>query len=653
MSLIHDAESITVTDFPGADLLRDVEDVPRHPPGASVAKNVEFPSLGEVSTRRGFAQMFNPSLQIERFFNWITGSFNRLLMFSRNGASAPKVRYRQLDTAAEADIITGLNVNTTNAVFAQFGSRAFMAFLDANGAGVDNAKVWNGLFTGVAEVDDLFQAPLVDTSNYTVGFSEPLTGVVTAGVHKLGVVWHTRNGYVTKADAFNTNFTATGGMSLRVTLTPVGTWPQWVRFAEIIMTTVQNKELYMFVPNSKEAVSQGTSTPVTIDIDIDDTTLAGLGSASEATEYFNLLSSTAAGAPIKAKYLVEYSNRMVYIADLPDAISVSPAVSHIFVSDPGQPQWITGDQHVVFLPGYRQAVCAFVLSNTVYILGPGWTFAFTDNLEKPVLWAKAITVDLQKGTQSPHGAAVNTSGSMAWVAHTDGLYAFRGYYSTLPASFLQSPDWDRINWAAAAGSVQVQDDSDNETVHVLAPLDGATVPTHILTWDYKAGTEWHQVKYSIDNIASVNPGAIGLVFNPTKKLFELALSNSAAGKVYRRKSTQAGDASLYNDDSAAIDSQYRTQPMPAVAQAPMQHMGMHVRVKGSGALAVTAYNANEARSQDLGDITAAASPEADEFLLVNEQSEAVLLDITNKNTANSFFSMSRVISYFMPWLERR
>ena len=89
------------------------------------------------------------------------------------------------------------------------------------------------------------------------------------------------------------------------------------------------------------------------------------------------------------------------------------------------------------------------------------------------------------------------------------------------------------------------------------------------------------------------------------------------------------------------------------SKVPLQHVGAHLALKGAGAAGLTAYNKNSARSTNLGDETLSATPEADVLTLIGEQSEAVYIGVTNKNTADSWFSLSRIIEYFTPWVERR
>jgi hypothetical protein len=650
VSIIHDCDSQSIVDFPGTDLLRDKVHLKR-PPGAILSKNAEY-IHGSVNTRRGFTELIDPNVSIERLHNWAPGERNSILFFTRNGGT-PLVKEYSQTTALTNNIATSLNAATTNCVFAEIGSRVYMAYLNSIGQGISNGKVWNGSYTGGSpDTDDLFQAPLTETTNFTVAYADPSSGVVTEGSHQFGIVFETRSGFLVKAREFNSSYAAPGAENATITLTPASTWPQWVRFGHLIMTTASNPERFFFVPGERRAIAQGTSTPTVWFADIDDTSLNGLPESAIADSYFLTLAAGELGVPSQPKFLLEYGNRMVIVQDIADVFALSK-VSHVYISEPGDAQRISLDQHLIFLPGRRQVTTGFVQHKTLYLLGPSWTYALNDNNDLPSTWDKADLIDGRRGTPSPHGCVVSASGGRAWVGDRAGLYTFEGgYYSDLPASYLQTPDWKRINWEAPAGSVQMLDDADTTTVYVLAPLDSSNVPTHILAFDYRNGTDWTRVKYSLWNIASVSPGSIILFQNYSNKLVEILISDSSAGSLYRRKSTEAGDSDLYNDDGAAIDFQY-TGPPVVNAQVPMQHVAAHLALKGSGTAGITAYNKNQSRSQDLGDETLTTNPEADVFVPVNEQSEALHIGVTNKNTIDSYVSLSRVIGYFRPWIERR
>src|SRR5262249_33695959 len=145
--------------------------------------------------------------------------------------------------------------------------------------------------------------------------------------------------------------------------------------------------------------------------------------------------------------------------------------------------------------------------------GPNWTYAFEDTGDVPVTWPSARLVDGFIGTQAPRGFTVNASTGLGWCAHTTGLYVFQGgAFNPLPVSYMNAPDWARINWAQAA-KLQVVDDKDKQRVYVLAALDANTSPSHLLTFDYTNGMTTETIKYSLWNIAGYLPGSICIVQN--------------------------------------------------------------------------------------------------------------------------------------------
>lgn len=661
MSILDSFDKKELTSFPGADLLRDAEDLHKsYKPGAVLAENVEF-FPGQVRTRRGFVLFTTVAVKVERFHHWLIGSFSRLLYFSSNGG-APKVLFEGLSPGLPlADVVTGVAATAVDAVFTAFGSRLFFAFLKANGTGVDTARVWNGLLeNGIPVVDNVFQPPLSEgggANQFAISYAQPPTGTVTAGQHKFALVWKTRNGYQTKAVEANLPVTAAGSAKLTVTLNPVGNWAAWVSGVRLAMTTVQNPALFIFVGDD-EAITGGTSYNVVFTINLDDTVIASTVDVSEATDWFSLLDNNNPAAPDTPVTILDYGNRMVWIADVLDTGALA-TVTVIYISNADEPQWITADRHAVYLPGRRQARAAFVLYDILYVLGPGWTYAFSDNTDFPATWSAATTIDTRIGALSQHNVTTNPSRGIAWVANRDGLYPFQGgSFPQLPSSYLQTPDWARINWTNPT-QIQVIDDGLNDAVRVLVPLDGAATPTHWMSFDYTEGFGWWQVKYSLDNFTFATPGSLGIVLNPATNASELMLSSATVdGKVYRQMSSLYGDTTLYNDDSTGITSTYRLPPLPGHAHVPLHLRGIHARIGGSGVspselIALKVFNADQLRSVTLtGVATAVEDPEVDILRLFTVDSEAGIVEIKT-TLANRWFILSRVIMYYKGWIGKR
>ena len=252
MSILRDFNKIEITKFPGADLFSDAVDRI----GATLAHNVEY-FLGRVETRRGFGpaidftnsdpdRKFTVNIisgsgtpnRIRFLYFWFQSDWRRLMIFNAgDGLSvAPYVTYYNFNLQFVEDVVTTLTVKTVSTVMGEYGSRIFMSFLDEDGNGNDNAKVWNGLFSSASQgpiVEDLFQAPM-SNSEFSLATAEPSAGVITAGDHKLGVVFITFNAHETPPTEIPAVFTASGDMNLRITLTPTTTWPLWLDKVKII-----------------------------------------------------------------------------------------------------------------------------------------------------------------------------------------------------------------------------------------------------------------------------------------------------------------------------------------------------------------------------------------------------------------------------------
>jgi len=660
MSLIPDWQSAELSEFPGPNLLVDEEDAR----SALLALNTEY-LPGQMRTRAGFTGAFGSILEggpVTTMYNWLQSLFNRLLTLE----SRSTVFTIDLNSPfVKATVVPAITAE--GMVCAPAGSRIYMAFFKANGLGATETRIWDGLFdNAVPRVEKAFTCPPT-AAEFTVVVTEPVAGVVSKGVHKFGFVFTTKNGHQLRPapnagsvglTGFQpVSFTAAGAKQLVLTLTPVfatGQWPAYLDKVAPIMTTVQNPNRYFFVPGAEVTVPANSPLTVPITINIDDVTLASTG--TDATPWFSIACQTDLGAQFFPHFVFEYSNRMGYIVDVFDSAVVN-TISEIFFSEPYNYQFITSDQHRVRLPGARRCVAAFVLGNVAYLVGPNWTYAMSDNTLTPVEWVPPQLIDGSIGTLSPKGVTVNAAKGIAWICDQAGLYWFAGgAYPRLPISYNQTPDWQRINWAASAAAVQVVDESTRKRVRVMAPLDGATSPTHIMTWDYTEGLE--NAKYSLDSIAASvfapGPGAIEVVLNQTSKELELWVSRAATGKILRQKHEPTDAvATLYNDDTAAIDNKYKTPAIPAVFHAPVQHHGGHFRVRGSGSIPLTAFSYDQTRSRAMAPITASAAPGRDYLRFLDMQSEAVRYLVTNGNVADAYFILSRIVGYFSPWMTQR
>ncbi len=589
MSTLIDFEPFSVEDFRGPLLPTSRDPSTSAPNVAQLAQNVDY-IPGQVKTRYGYATIANsPDTLgdvIYSMANWIfnyLGTPKNILAYYTPSGAHPGINTYDLVARTLTNLYNP--AASKGASFAFAGTRLMIATFDANGNGSDQGRVYS---YGVG-ADKLFSPPI----QATPVLSETLPGVVTAGVHNIGYLILTRNGYTVSPSPVNgsgtftpATITSSGGQNLHVSISPIGTWPSYSQSISLLMTTATNPNRYFIVPGSTLTAIGGSGLTVTFDINISDDTLAASG--VDATPYFNLLSQDQSGnGPFNPSVVLEYNNRMVYITNW-------GGVPTIFVSDRDNYQQLSGANNPVFLPGQRVATTGFVLNRELYILGPHWTYMLSDNSNYPVTWARPQLIDSQIGTLAPLGATANPAIGCAFVANTEGLYVFRGgFYDSLPLSYWQRSDWKRINWAAGA-RVQVICNHDLKKVYVLAPLDSATNPSHILTWDYTQGLDAESVNYSLDSLANYAPGAIAPVQN-TSQVVETWLG-PPSGSLPVLRYQNGTEAQPYRDNNLAIASTYQTGLMPGVNRGLLSNHAVKLKIKGNGNLYVTVNELDNSHS---------------------------------------------------------
>lgn len=489
--------------------------------------------------------------------------------------------------------------------------------------------------------DKCFEAPGIINPSPSSTTGGPNGDVVTPGTHRIGYVTQTRNGYTTGwGPAPGGNFvpvsvTTAAGESISVVIS--GAHPVTAAKYTIIMTRADNPNRWYFVPGAVGDVIGGTSVAVTIPVDISDEDLAAAAS-NDASEYGVLLHQSAAGlGPIEPSVVFSYGTRVGYVAD-----------DVVYFSDPNDPQHITEDQHGIILPGRRKVRSVMVHRGVCYLLGPGWTYAVTDNSDVPATWAEPQLVDGKIGTSAPKGTAVGANGADGWVADDAGLFRFDGVYSPgaygvpssgLPISWYNSDVWKRINWNAAY-AVKVVDDNTGQRIMVFAPLDAATTASHILTWHYHYGKTPDAVMFSLNSIGSYSPADGAIVLDPTSKTRKLWVSGT---KIMQESAT------AIDDDGTAIASNYQ---FPLVAKSPTRFTafyGADLRVRGTGTLNLTAYSMGNKLSRPVKPIDLETEPGIEilrSFYVISERA-SLLLSGTTK------WELSLLKQYYGPYATNR
>ena len=526
--------------------------------------------------------------------------------FTTYDSSSVAIETRTLTTRIAT--FSGFTGNIYKIIFTDTGSDGFA---------IDNIVGTPGAVGVVFNCDKLFAPPIT----YTPGApTEPLAGLITAGVHRLGYVIEHRSGFIGRPspdtgvgdpspETFTpVSFTSAGLKNLSWVLNT--TWPATATKVHVIMSPASNPSLYVFVPGASADITGGTAQSVTIAWSIADDDLLSLG--DDATDLLSLATQTVAGTgPILPSVIVPYGDRMSYVTTTVD--SVDNTYSVVLVSDRTHYQRISLDQHMLQIPGQKDIVTAFVLNDAYYMAGPSWTYVTRDTGGPPVEWPAPLLVDGRRGTLSPLGVGISPAGTHAWVASTDGLYFFNGAYADLPISYYNAPEWNRINWNAA-WCVKVVDDAVSKRVYVLAPLDAAVTPSHLLTWDYIRGLTAAKVSFSLDSLSGFSLGSMELVKNDLVGAItqaaghsELWLGSSASASILRRKTDS--DTQPWRDQSSAIAFQYDLSLLPTNPNVRIiHHYGGFIRAYGAGSLSVTARHLDGSWSQALTAITLAATP---------------------------------------------
>jgi hypothetical protein len=424
---------------------------------------------------------------------------------------------------------------------------------------------------------------------------------------------------------------------------PSFTWPTYAVKVAMIATTTANPNRYFIVPSPSGAgnspfvpVVVGAATKVYMSCSDSYLTENGI----DATAYLTQLSQTVSGtAPINPSVVAPYGQRLAY------QCLDSAGVPVTYFSNSSQPQSLNAANSAVYLPGNLATTTGFALRESFYILGPHWTYAVTDSNDTPSTWAQPQLVDGAIGAIGPFCVSLNATMNFAWVADEAGLYLFQGgSYSSRPVSYWQSADWQRINFAATT-KIQVVDHKSNQRVIVLAPLDGATTPTHQLVFDYSRGNTPELIQYSLNSIASYALGAIAMVQNNTTKHVEpwIAPSSSSYSIIRENDGTEA---TPYRDVAAAIDSAYEYAPLPRGFQGNViMHHGLQIRIRGAGTATLTMYSVDQAVSAGPFNLTLATAPDAEilqRFFIRSEYASGRMAT----NAVDEWFNLARIDHYF-------
>lgn len=623
--------SKTFDDFRGA--WPELDQVGGVPSRASLAQNVRF-RPGEVYTRDGFGRKYAfGGSGIRSLYNWVTQAASRVVYLS--GSNSVNMINLQTDVVDPlyTQACSGLSV-------AEAATRLYIAHFGTPGQLVGAVRVVNALIGGTPS-DLAFPDPVTFVPTIT----DPASGTCTTGTKKFAYLIESRTGFPGRPSPINAgtftpvSFTVPGGgrtVRFSITFTTV---PSDAFALHILMTTAANTERYFYVPGASVSLPPGAvSWNVQVDINITDEQLTASG--NEATDNFSYLTQNF-GAPAATK-VFGYGNRMVYLAN-----------NKAYVSDPYNYQVLAEDRNALQLQNQREIVTGLPVRGLLALFGPNWTYTIAgDNQRFPREWGAMTPISDQIGTPAPNGVAVSAGYQYGWVAAKQGLFYFDGQFSELPVSWLQ--DWKRINWGVSE-KLSVFDNSKDRIVYVLAPIDGASEPNCLMTFDYSrartgGGINPMLVDYSMDKY---NGGAsiysMGLVEDYATKDRALWIGMPNGDMLRHEKGRRNDYAPSAN---VGVDSIYETGlSLEDGDQKGKRNRfaGMTAQVSGDGNLQVTPYGLNRVRQSDdsVAPISLSPSPAGEISRRWHLHSENQTVRF-NTSQPGEWFSLAQLTVYYKP-----
>jgi hypothetical protein len=703
MSLLSDWKFRELGAFGGAWLNKDRSMIDTR--GAILAQNVEY-MTGSVGTRHGFQEItvlpqFNRVIEL---YEWLapfseinSGYADNALVVAWINSGAVRLSVQNLNTTVGGGALgyfdpPGGSMTNGGSTLLGVGMNLFCTLCDTSQRGLTSASTFRlfnspsspgtpligGVGNGAA-----FPGP----STYTPSITTAGAGLVTAGSHRFGYLIEYQTGFTTRVSpdagtaTIPTVFTfapitvsAGSASTLQVAFLP--NWAdsrlQGITAVSIIMTTTTNLSQYYVVPGSR-TLNDGVAA-FTVNVSISDGDLSSTG--TDATPYLYWMTrsannvSASVPTPFTCRHIALWADRMAFMASVPD--NKGNMIDAIYASERNNYQAITPDQHVLQLPGQKAMVTMFRMGSVNYILGPHEIWGVGDNGDVPVTWSAPSLVDGRHGSLAIHGAEVAPSGDRAWIADQAGLFLFTGGpILDLPLSYYQAPDWNRINWAAAY-CVTIKDDSGSRRVCVTVPLDGATIASHVMTWDYTDGLTPEAVRYSL-NYITLGGGALpqqpiggmelvrndllnqGANFGRVELWLALWTPNTDFSTEYLLRHTSDQDALPFRDMSYGIQSVWSSCPFPGRdmgLSVVQQHHGFQARLRGLGTMTPVVWDIDGEHSFICRTVTLTETPDQDELCFADLLNELAYVSFSTK-IVDTYFRVSFLRWYHTPYVMQR
>jgi hypothetical protein len=468
------------------------------PQRASIVENCRF-APGIVRSRDGTTNIATSLGRVTGIFNWIGPDANYALY--RDGSILRSLKQGVPTTLQTvlADIGSMLRPS-----FADLDTRIYIAGYDESGNGTAPVRIFDG-----TNADTAFRPPF---NLLAAGALDTGDGYATEGTHYFGFVYTNRTGYSTApittfgGDAISIGLDADKRQVTISVELPALDDGGGASLLSLVATRSDNQFKFYYVPTDSATGSVGSqpvplSTPTTLTF-IFSQADEDMASDDDATDQFQVIQAAADGTPpFIPSFVVAYGQRMVYGWG-----------SKLLISDLRAPQQMAFDLNELVPPNQRKIGYAFPLagSTDLFFTGDRWTSRVTDNNDSPSTWYPGMTVSDALGAPYPACVCWRTLGSYAFVVCESGPYVFRGTYDDQPLTYLVADIWKRVNWKAAY-AIECADNVIDKIFYIAVPLDGATMPTHLLSFDYTNGLTFDNVDISLDSFPRPTFSSIGVV----------------------------------------------------------------------------------------------------------------------------------------------
>ena len=452
-------------------------------------------------------------------------------------------------------------------------------------------------------------------------------GVVSKGIHKIGVSFVTDTGFITPPNATLTSHTAAG--SLQIDLTNIPTGGAEVVGRRIMMTKAGEEELF-FVPGLG-IIDDNTTTSVTIDSA--DTDL--VASADYLLDIYEEIPSGTQIVFYKGRLVVIGANFLVRISNVNDPETFSTVNG--FLALPSE-DYIR-----------NHPVAGWVLRDTLYISKFPGVFGAQDNGDlNPNNWP-VTSVDESIGCY-PNGVGSYTAQYSARstadhnvILTQQGIALFDGVFRRPMISWKVEDFWNSVVQGQLNHPLGVNYNFHTFTIThdvVLKKfyINCATAPTDdqgigqewfILHGDYSEGWDHINIKWSLW-VMPFRPAAAVMALHPVDDKYTLRITSFLDTKMWSL------DPDATDDVGAAITTILETGMLDQAVGMLTYFLGVVLRVRGSTAFTVKLTDDLSSYTASILNVNVAAA--FDHLRLTNYQSEKAKLYLAG----GSDFQLSRI-----------